>query len=119
MIVRTGKTCRRANYMSFSKESDTCAWSADCDMRNLDCNHPGCNWTTQVLREVREPDWFSCLSKPGQPNNNAMGLLLPDNRTLVQMQPVYRCSAGGSLLAVRGGGPRGKEAGPQPSHRLL
>lgn len=34
-----------------------------------------------------------------QNNNNAMGLLLPDNRTLIQMQPVYRCSPGAPLLA--------------------
>lgn len=31
-----------------------------------------------------------------------MGLLLPDNRTLVQMQPVYRCSPGAPLLAKFG-----------------
>eukprot|EP00750_Incisomonas_marina_P021251 INCI4238.2.p1 GENE.INCI4238.2~~INCI4238.2.p1 ORF type:complete len:261 (-),score=36.78 INCI4238.2:227-1009(-) len=28
-----------------------------------------------------------------------MGILLPDNETIVQMQPVYRCEAGGPLLA--------------------
>ena len=28
-----------------------------------------------------------------------MGLLLPDNETIVQMQPVYRCSPGSPLLA--------------------
>ena len=38
-------------------------------------------------------------SKPGQPNNNAMGLLLPDNMTILQMQPAYRCAANGPLLA--------------------
>lgn len=38
-------------------------------------------------------------SHPGQTNNNAMGLLLPDNKTIVQMQPVYRCEPGGPLLA--------------------
>ena len=38
-------------------------------------------------------------SKPGQPNNNAMGVLLEDNRTIVQMQPVYRCAPGSPLLA--------------------
>ena len=104
MIVRTGKTCGQANYMSYSEEFDMCAWSADCDMRNLDCNHPGCNWTTQVLREVREPTWFSCLSKPGQPNNNAMGVLLEDGETVVQMQPAYRCGVGAPLLARFGNG---------------
>lgn len=32
-------------------------------------------------------------------NNNAMALLMPDNETLVQMQPVYRCGFGAPLLA--------------------
>lgn len=32
-------------------------------------------------------------------NNNAMALLMPDNRTLVQMQPAYRSTAGAPLLA--------------------
>mmetsp|Transcript_3439 Transcript_3439/g.8200 ORF Transcript_3439/g.8200 Transcript_3439/m.8200 type:complete len:378 (+) Transcript_3439:2-1135(+) len=36
---------------------------------------------------------------PGQINNNAAGLLLVDNRTLVQMQPLYRCEPGGPILA--------------------
>lgn len=38
-------------------------------------------------------------SAPGQPNNNAMGLLLLDNRTIVQMQPAYRCAPDSPLLA--------------------
>ncbi len=38
-------------------------------------------------------------SPPGQPNNNAMGVLLLDNRSLVQMQPAYRCAPGAPLLA--------------------
>ena len=40
-------------------------------------------------------------SAPNQANNNAMGVLLPDNRTIVQMQPAYRCEVGknGPLLA--------------------
>ena len=38
-------------------------------------------------------------SVPGQPNNNAMGVLLLDNRSLVQMQPAYRCAPGAPLLA--------------------
>ena len=38
-------------------------------------------------------------SKAGQMNNNAMGVLLPDNVTIVQMQPAYRCAPGSPLLA--------------------
>ena len=33
-------------------------------------------------------------------NNNAMGILMPDNRTLVQTQPAYRCTPGGPLLSM-------------------
>merc|ERR1719272_11242 len=36
----------------------------------------------------------TCRSQANQPNNNAMGVLLPDNETLVQMQPAYRCKTG-------------------------
>lgn len=47
------------------------------------------NWTT------------SCVL-----NNNALGVLLPDNRTLLQMQPAYRGSPGSPLLALyHQGGP--------------
>lgn len=35
----------------------------------------------------------------GQEQNNAMGLLLPDNVTLIQAQPFYRCAEGGPVLA--------------------
>jgi hypothetical protein len=31
-------------------------------------------------------------SRPGQMNNNAMAVLLPDNHSWVQMQPAYRCA---------------------------
>eukprot|EP00658_Telonema_sp_P-2_P011827 TRINITY_DN1452_c0_g1_i21.p2 TRINITY_DN1452_c0_g1~~TRINITY_DN1452_c0_g1_i21.p2 ORF type:complete len:327 (-),score=66.63 TRINITY_DN1452_c0_g1_i21:1985-2965(-) len=46
-----------------------------------------------------DPTGAHCRSVPGQPNNNAMGVLLPDNQTIVQMQPAYRCTPGGPLLA--------------------
>lgn len=72
-----------------------------------------CTVTGKVVRTLHFPhDWTSasdcrghpsepnkCLSPPGQPNNNAMGLLMPDNVTIVQMQPVYRCAQGAPLLA--------------------
>lgn len=35
----------------------------------------------------------------GHEENNAMGLLLPDNETLIQAQPFYRCGAGSPVLA--------------------
>lgn len=47
-------------------------------------------------------DWTSASdggrSTPWQSNNNAMAILLPDNVTLVQTQPAYRCEPGGPLL---------------------
>ena len=39
---------------------------------------------------------------PGQSNNNAAAVLLPDRRTLVQMQPLYRCEPGSPILAKWG-----------------
>lgn len=63
-----------------------------------------CKVTGKIVAQIPVPkDWTSASdggrSKPGQPNNNAMGILLPDNRTIVQMQPVYRCASGAPLLA--------------------
>lgn len=71
-----------------------------------------CHVTGKVVSQVRLPhNWTSssdcgeqsdpakCASKPNQPGNNAMGVLLEDNETVVQMQPAYRCAAGGPLLA--------------------
>lgn len=69
-------------------------------------NH--CIITGQVVTRIPFPmNWTSasdcdadgCKSAPNQPNNNAMGVLLPDNETIVQMQPAYRCTPGGPLLA--------------------
>ena len=69
-----------------------------------------CNVTGHSVATIRFPhDWTSAsggpavnnrfYSKPGQMNNNAMAVLLPDNKTWVQMQPAYRCTAGSPLLA--------------------
>lgn len=53
----------------------------------------------------------NCRSAPGQSNNNAMALLLPDNETLVQMQPVYRCGFYPAPLLARWGNKT--DGGPQ------
>ena len=37
-----------------------------------------------------------------QGDNNAAGVLLPDNETLVQFQPLYRCTAGSPLTSLTG-----------------
>jgi hypothetical protein len=51
-----------------------------------------------------DPNGANCRSAPNQANNNAMGVLLPDDETIVQMQPAYRCipGAGSPLLAKFG-----------------
>eukprot|EP00756_Hemistasia_phaeocysticola_P054685 Hpha_TRINITY_DN30597_c0_g1::TRINITY_DN30597_c0_g1_i1::g.193617::m.193617 len=56
------------------------------------------NWTSASDCDG-QTDPLKCRSLPGQPNNNAMGVLLPDNVTIVQMQPLYRCAFGSPLLA--------------------
>lgn len=56
------------------------------------------NWTS-ASDCGGQPDPAQCASKPNQPNNNAMGVLLEDGETIVQMQPAYRCTTGGPLLA--------------------
>ena len=69
----------------------------------------------QVSTISLPPEWTTASdggrSKAGQPNNNAMGLLLPDNETIVQMQPVYRCGPRSPLLARFGNSTDGC---PQP-----
>ena len=60
-------------------------------------NFPGgCAATGGVKAQLPLPPNFTtdCV-----PNNNGAGLLLPDNRTLVQMQPFYRPQAGGAFRA--------------------
>lgn len=54
--------------------------------------------------QCRQSCWlalFALLNDlvPGTMNNNAAGVLLPDRRTLLQMQPLYRCSPGSPILA--------------------
>jgi hypothetical protein len=46
-----------------------------------------------------KPDGSNCRSKPNQKNNNAMAILLPDNVTLLQLQPAYRCGFDTPLFA--------------------
>lgn len=60
-------------------------------------NFPGmCGATGPVRQQVPMPhDWVTdCVA-----NNNGGALLLPDNVTLVQMQPLYRGTAGGPIIA--------------------
>lgn len=66
-----------------------------------------CNVTGTVGARLPWPHNFTTASdggrsKPGQINNNAAGLLLPDRKTLVQMQPLYRCAPGSPILAKWG-----------------
>ena len=74
--------------------------------------------TDGCITQIRLPkDWTSatdcdgpasasggnCRSPGDQKNNNAMALLLPDNETLVQMQPAYRCGFYPKPLLARWG----------------
>lgn len=58
-------------------------------------NH--CLVTGPHAADVPLPDSFSTECGGG---NNGMALLLPDNRTLLQMQPAFRLGAGSPLLAL-------------------
>ena len=57
------------------------------------------------------PDASNCRSSGNQSNNNAMAVLLEDNVTLVQMQPVYRCGYYPAPLLARYGNVT--DGGPQ------
>lgn len=52
-------------------------------------------------------DASNCRSKPNHKNNNAMAILLPDNETLLQLQPAYRCGFGTPLFGRWGNGTDG------------
>ena len=58
----------------------------------------------------------NCKSAAGQANNNAMAILLPDNETLLQMQPVYRCGFYPTPLLARWGNKT--DGGPQRFNNL-
>ena len=89
------------NTGNWNGSQDKCA-IPQCDPSKSTTNgcvtahiHLPANWTTASDGN---------RSKAGQMNNAAMGVLLPDgvfgkNRTLVQMQPAYRCAPGSPLLA--------------------
>ena len=57
------------------------------------------------------PTGSNCFSPADHKNNNAMALLLPDNETLVQMQPVYRCGYYPAPFLARWG--NNTDGGPQ------
>lgn len=77
------------------------AWTAaSCDSRaeswKQSCGHA-------VIQHRFMEGWTSASdggrSAANQANNNPMAVLLSDNRTIVQMQPAYRCDAHGPFLA--------------------
>ena len=103
-------------------------WGADdhCTVQQHTHSGVSCGPNTRALdgchAEIRLPaQWTSasdcdgtgsnCRSPVGQSNNNAMALLLPDNETLVQMQPVYRCDVYPAPLLARWG--NATDGGPQ------
>ena len=107
-------------------------WGADdhCAIQNHTNSGKPCSSSSRQLdgchAEIRLPrEWTSasdcdgrpdssgsnCRSAASQSNNNAMALLLPDNETLVQMQPVYRCGFWPSPLLARWG--NATDGGPQ------
>lgn len=96
-------------------------WDADdkCAVQAHANSGKPCSSATRMLdgcfADIRLPrEWTSasdcdannashCRSAANQDNNNAMAVLLPDNVTLVQMQPAYRCTAYPSPLLARWG----------------
>jgi len=56
-----------------------------------------CNITGQFLRNIRFP---VNLTVRQFGNNNAAALLQPDNHTIINTQPLYRCSFGSPVLSL-------------------
>ncbi len=56
-------------------------------------------------RTIALPESF--LNLPAVSGNNALALLMPDNRTVVQTQPAFRCTPGGPLFSKFGNGTDG------------
>eukprot|EP00656_Telonema_subtile_P020762 TRINITY_DN21836_c0_g1_i1.p1 TRINITY_DN21836_c0_g1~~TRINITY_DN21836_c0_g1_i1.p1 ORF type:complete len:382 (+),score=79.09 TRINITY_DN21836_c0_g1_i1:242-1387(+) len=63
----------------------------------------GCNATGPVNGSLKFPahQLTDCT-----PNNNAAAVLAPDNRTLTQLQPLYRLDPGGPIIAWQAGVPQ-------------
>ena len=51
-------------------------------------------------RKIALPE--NLLNLPGVSGNNALALLMPYNRTVVQTQPAFRCTQGGPLFSKFG-----------------
>ena len=62
--------------------------------------------TSITSASLRMPHNFTTGSSP---NNNGAAIIQPDRRTYIEMQPLYRCTAGGPIAAAYGG-----EAQPTP-----
>ena len=63
--------------------------------------------------KIRLPNFVKELNLKTANCNNALSMLQPDNRTVIQTQPAYRCEPGGPLFSLTNGtGPHGV-GGPQ------
>ena len=99
---RIGMPCRAVDGEDLRQQLNDCY---------TDLPHFPHRWTSASDCDGRPlNDGSNCRSKADQDNNNAMALLLEDNVTLVQMQPVYRCGYGAPLLARWG---NATDGGPQ------
>ena len=52
--------------------------------------------------KLRQPYAFLTNRSDGCAGNNGLAMLQPDNRTVIQTQPAYRCTKGGPLLSKSG-----------------
>jgi hypothetical protein len=97
---------RQSSPITFSPDYDYFISAVESDPDTLFVDqgwwgNPGgvahCNITGKVIGSLPFPHDFTA-TRYGQ--NNAAALLMPDNETLVQFQPLYRCTPGSPVLSL-------------------
>jgi hypothetical protein len=75
-------------------------WGGACRAMNLSLRECFCarRNTSRLVTRIAFPRNATFTSFG---DNNAFAVVLPDRRTVVQSQPLYRCEAGGPVLALR------------------
>jgi len=79
----------------------------NCSVANKNCPYATAakNWTVGTCylcngEYVGSMPFPHSWTLPGMTSNNAAAVLLPDNETLVQMQPLVRCSPGSPIFSL-------------------
>eukprot|EP00041_Stephanoeca_diplocostata_P020900 m.478018 g.478018 ORF g.478018 m.478018 type:complete len:325 (-) comp21690_c0_seq4:529-1503(-) len=105
-----------AEYWVITSEDDPLVewvdqgWWGTAPSPLTNCSQANCNCHCDRLPDAPVQDHirvpYAWTTDQEHPNNGAASFLLPDNVTVLQMQPTYRCTPGSAVLSKRGGCPQ-------------